>query len=126
MSQRIFRYGDHTVPDPGPEFTSEQVRAHLVTYFPELAKATIEEKPLPDGTIEIHFRKQVTTKGSKGIGWLVEQLQQLPVQELEPVEITAVLGHAPLTFQSLLPQADQLRACHHSLAQRLSAHWEVR
>lgn len=61
---RVFRYGDHKIPDPGAEYSSEQVRTHLTTYFPELAQATSDERALADGTVEITFRKQVTTKGS--------------------------------------------------------------
>ena len=63
---RIFRYGQHEIPDPGPQFTSEQVRQQLTGYFPELAQCQTEERPLDDGRIEITFRKQVTTKGAEG------------------------------------------------------------
>ncbi|MCI0399013.1 MAG: hypothetical protein L0332_13545 [Chloroflexi bacterium] len=63
-TRRVFRYGDHQIPDPGPQYTPEQVRQSLACYLPELANATTEEKNLPDGTVEIAFRKQVTTKGA--------------------------------------------------------------
>ena len=63
-TQRIFKYGDQAFPDPGPEYTVEQVLHHLRTYFPELGHAKIEEKSLDDGTLEITFSKQVTRKGT--------------------------------------------------------------
>ena len=63
MAQRVFKYGDHVIPDPGPQVTIEQVRTSLVVYFPELAKATHSTKKLDDGRTEITFQKQTTTKG---------------------------------------------------------------
>lgn len=62
-TRRIFKYGDKTFPDPGAEYTAEQVLQHLRTYLPELGHAKTEEKMLDDGTLEITFSKQVTRKG---------------------------------------------------------------
>ena len=64
VEQRIFRYGDKTFPDPGPQYSVEQILSHLKGYFPELGHAKTEEKLLEDGTLEITFSKQVTRKGS--------------------------------------------------------------
>ena len=61
--QRVFKYGDHVIPDPGPQYSIKQVLQSLVTYFPELAKATHSTKKLDDGRVEITFQKQTTTKG---------------------------------------------------------------
>jgi len=63
-ARRVFNYGEHRFDDPGPSYTVEQIRQHLVQYFPELAHAATEEKTLPDGTVEISFRKQVARKGA--------------------------------------------------------------
>jgi PRTRC genetic system protein C len=63
-TRRIFRYGDKTFPDPGSEYSPEQVLNHLKTYLPELGHAKTEEKLLEDGTLEITFSKQVTRKGA--------------------------------------------------------------
>jgi PRTRC genetic system protein C len=63
---RLFRYGDHTFDDPGPQYSPDAVRRHLSAYFPELGQATAHETTRPDGVLEITFRKQVTTKGSDG------------------------------------------------------------
>ncbi len=61
-TRRVFKYGDKAF-HPSDEYTPEQVLAHLKGYFPELANASIDEKQLEDGTLEITFSKQVTTKG---------------------------------------------------------------
>ncbi len=60
---RIFKYGDHTIPDPGPQYSIKQVLQSLINYFPELAKATHSTKKLDDGRVEVTFQKQTTTKG---------------------------------------------------------------
>ena len=62
--RRVFKYGDKTFPDPGVEYTAEQVLQHLRQFLPELGHAKTEEKMLDDGTLEITFSKQVTRKGS--------------------------------------------------------------
>lgn len=61
---RIFKYGDQTWADPGAEFTTEDVKAQLTQFFPELARATAKERALPDGTTEIEFVKNAGTKGA--------------------------------------------------------------
>ena len=60
---RVFKYADHVIPDPGPQYSIKQVQQSLITYFPELAKATHSTKTLSDGRLEIKFQKQTTTKG---------------------------------------------------------------
>ena len=62
--RRVFKYGAKTFPDPGAEYTTEQVLAHLRQFFPELGQAKTEEKELADGKREITFSKQVTRKGT--------------------------------------------------------------
>jgi PRTRC genetic system protein C len=61
--KRVFKYGQQTFPDPGSEYSTEQVLNHLRTFFPELGHARVDEKTLADGTLEITFSKQVTRKG---------------------------------------------------------------
>jgi PRTRC genetic system protein C len=62
--RRLFRYGGQTFPDPGPAYSVENVLRHLQGFLPELAQAKVEEKQLPDGTLEITFSKQVARKGA--------------------------------------------------------------
>ncbi|MCP4288868.1 MAG: hypothetical protein GY792_31340, partial [Gammaproteobacteria bacterium] len=61
--RRVFKYGSTEFPDPGSEYTPEQILAHLKGFYPELGHAKIEKKTLPDGALEITFSKQVTRKG---------------------------------------------------------------
>ena len=63
QAPRLFKYGDKTFPDPGAEYSAEQVLQHLRTFLPELGHASVTEKTLPDGALEITFSKQVTRKG---------------------------------------------------------------
>lgn len=64
LQPRIFKYGDKTFPDPGSEYSIEQVLTHLKTFFPELGHAKTEEKQLENGVLEITFSKQITRKGT--------------------------------------------------------------
>ena len=61
-TRRLFRYGDKTFPDPGTEHSIEQILQHLRQFFPELGHARTDTKTLDDGTLEVTFSKQVTTK----------------------------------------------------------------
>jgi PRTRC genetic system protein C len=110
-NRRVFRYADHTFDDPGADYSVEQVRQALLPYFPELAQATAEERPLADGTLQITFRKQVTTKGAAGgepIAPLVEALASLPPYA-DPLEILWwQLAGSRLTLRALYEQRELL------------------
>jgi PRTRC genetic system protein C len=65
---RTFKYQDQTWEDPGEEYTNEDVKRHLTTFFPELAQADIEEKKLAGAegdadTVQVTFVKRAGTKG---------------------------------------------------------------
>jgi PRTRC genetic system protein C len=120
-TRRVFVYGDHRFDDPGVQYTTEQVRLHLVQYFPELAHATVEEKTLPDGTVEVTFRKQVARKGSRDAGRLAPSAssgQALLLAELEAIppykdplaELAAALGPPPHSLAAILDAQDTLQA----------------
>ena len=112
-ARRVFIYGDHRFDDPGAEYTVEQIRTHLAAYFPELAHATTEEKNLPDGTVEITFRKQVARKGNGDAGRLaalLEELERIPPYEDPLAELTTALGSEPLTLAALLDVQELLQA----------------
>jgi PRTRC genetic system protein C len=125
-TRRIFVYGDHTFDDPGAAYTPEQVRAHLAAFFPELARATTEEKPLPDGALQITFRKQITTKGAgddeaTAVGVLAGILAHLPRYADPLQEAVLALGveagssrpggsvRPAFTYETLLLHHDHLR-----------------
>ena len=112
-ARRVFIYGDHRFDDPGAEYTVEQVKNHLQTYFPAVAHATTEEKNLPDGTVEITFRKRVARKGSGDAGRLaalLDELERIPPYEDPLAELTAAIGTEPLTLAALLDVQESLRA----------------
>lgn len=60
---RVFKYGDQAWADPGPEFSTEDVKRQLTSFFPELANADVKERELDDGRLEITFVKRAGTKG---------------------------------------------------------------
>lgn len=112
-TRRVFIYGDHRFDDPGAEYTTEQVRQHLVQYFPELAHASVEEKTLPDGTVEVTFRKQVARKGSGDSGrlaLLLGELEGIPPYEDPLAELAAALGPPPHSLAAILDARDTLEA----------------
>lgn len=113
-ARRVFIYGDHRFEDPGAEYTAEQIRQHLVQYFPELAHATIEEKKLPDGTVEITFRKQVARKGRGDethcrLTLLLSELEAVPPYNDPLAELTVTLGREPLSLAAILHARDTLQ-----------------
>jgi len=63
MAGRIFAYGDQEWQDPGQEFTVDEVKKQLTTFYPELARAETTETELDDGTVRIEFVKRAGTKG---------------------------------------------------------------
>lgn len=114
-ARRIFIYGDHRFDDPGATYTIEQIRTHLTAYFPELAHATMEEKRLPDGTVEITFRKQVARKGSDDgmynrLSLLLAELEAVPPYDDPLAELAAALGTAPLTLAAVLNAHETLQS----------------
>jgi len=80
---RIFKYQDQVWEDPGEGFSNEDVRKHLTQFFPELAQATINEKTLDDGTVEVRFVKRAGTKGTDEIIALLDGLKPLELPALD-------------------------------------------
>ena len=110
-SRRVFVYEGHRFDDPGAEYSVEQVQNHLVVYFPAVAHAAVEEKALPDGTVEVTFRKQVARKGSSDAGrlsLLLDELEAVPSYEDPLAELTASLG-SPLSLAAILDARETLQ-----------------
>src|SRR5690606_31331968 len=89
-------------------------KSHLSQYFPELAHATIEEKTLPDGTVEITFRKQVARKGSayekdNRLVSLLADLEAVPPYDDLLAELPA-LGAEPPSLAAIRDAHDTLQA----------------
>ena len=110
-SRRVFVYEGHRFDDPGAEYSVEQVQNHLVVYFPAVAHAAVEEKALPDGTVEVTFRKQVARKGSSDAGRLSLLLDELAaaLPYDDPLaELAASLG-SPLSLAAILDARETLQ-----------------
>lgn len=60
---RTFKYNSVDLPDPGPQYTAEQVRDLYSATYPEITSAAIEGPEQKDGKLVYSFRKAVGTKG---------------------------------------------------------------
>lgn len=62
--ERAFRYNSVDLPDPGPQYTPEQVRDFFAPTYPEILNAAIEGPEEKDGKLVYTFRRAVGTKGA--------------------------------------------------------------
>ncbi len=60
---RKIKYDGREFPDPGAEFSNEDILSNLKSVFPELANARISVTDQSDGTHEVLFEKVAGTKG---------------------------------------------------------------
>lgn len=61
---RTFRYNSVDLPDPGAQFTPEQVRDLFSNTYPEIVSAAIEGPEEKGGKLQYTFRRAVGTKGA--------------------------------------------------------------
>ncbi len=106
MTQRTFIYNDITFPDPGTQYTNDQVRQFLASqYFSELNRCEVQVGDEQDGAVEVRFVKRVTTKATAPL--LLQALQEMPCLELTPdpiYDIIARFGDSPTIATILEPQ----------------------
>ncbi len=104
MTQRTFVYNEITFPDPGAQYTNEQVRQHLASqFFPELNRCDVQVGEEQNDTVEVRFVKRVTTKGNSP---LLQALQEMPCEEGMPdpaYDIIAHFGASPTIATVLEP-----------------------
>jgi PRTRC genetic system protein C len=62
---RAFKYNSVELPDPGSQFTVEQVKDFFAATYPEIVNATIEGPEQKDDKQVYTFRRAVGTKGAK-------------------------------------------------------------
>lgn len=98
---RVFRYGEHAFDDPGATYSTEQVRLHLATFFPELSHASTEEELLENGRLQITFRKRVATKGCV-TSEVLQVIGDTPACDDHVRQLWQTLGDEPLTLATLL------------------------
>lgn len=84
---RTFKYNSVDLPDPGPQYTVEQVRDLYSATYPEITSAAIEGPEQKDGKLVYSFRKAVGTKGA-------ELIKLKETVDLLEKEMRAVAGDA--------------------------------
>jgi PRTRC genetic system protein C len=62
--QRVFKFNQLLLPDPGATFTPEQVRDLFSATYPELTNAVIEGPTTTARALEYQFVVAVGTKGA--------------------------------------------------------------
>ena len=112
--QRVFKYVTHTIPDPNPTLSVEDVRRALVPYFPDLVQATTTTTTEGDTQV-ITFAKQTTRKGTAEptppsvsvVETLATHLLALTpiVDPLETLDLPS-----PLTLRAIADQHEDIRA----------------
>lgn len=60
---RKFIYDGREFPDPGEHMTPDEVRASMVTFFPELSNANVKPARTEGEDQVIEFERRVGTKG---------------------------------------------------------------
>lgn len=60
---RTFRYNSVDLPDPGAQYSTEEVRDLYAATYPEITSAAIEGPEEADGKLQYTFRRAVGTKG---------------------------------------------------------------
>ena len=112
--QRVFRYAEHTIPDPGPHLSVEDVRRALVTYFPDLVQATTTTTTEGDTQV-ITFTKQTTRKGAADLfPPSVSVIEDLATHLLALTPIADPLETLdlpePLTLRAIADNREDIRA----------------
>lgn len=64
---RLFRYNSVELPDPGPQYSADEVRELYSATYPEIVNAAIEGPDEKEGKLVYTFRRAVGTKGSEQI-----------------------------------------------------------
>lgn len=60
---RKFSYNGVSLPDPGANYTPEQVRDIYTANYPELVAASVEGPEVKGKVLQFTFRRAVGTKG---------------------------------------------------------------
>ncbi len=63
--ERSFRYNSIDLPDPGPQYTIEQVRDLYSATYPEIVSAGVDGPEEREGKLVYTFRRAVGTKGAE-------------------------------------------------------------
>jgi len=61
--QRVFTFNGVNLPDPGPDFTPEEVKDVYVNMYPDLSTAILSAPEVADDVVTYKFARNVGTKG---------------------------------------------------------------
>lgn len=86
---RAFRYNSVSLPDPGPQYTLEQVRELFSATYPEIVNAAIEGPEEKNGELVYTFRRAVGTKGAPAPRSWYELIADVP----QPFTSSAIHDH---------------------------------
>lgn len=64
QAKRTFTYNGVDLPDPGPDFTPEDIKDIFSNQYPELTTALLQGPELKDDGVSYTFVRNVGTKGS--------------------------------------------------------------
>ena len=60
---RTFSFNGVNLPDPGPDFTPEEVKDVYVNMYPDLSTAVLQDPEIAGDTVAYKFVRNVGTKG---------------------------------------------------------------
>jgi PRTRC genetic system protein C len=83
---RLFLYDGREFPDPGQQFTPEEVREQLAQFFPDLINADVTSE-VGDDVQRISFKKRIGTKGQDDHQAVLAALRRVPEAKLRLLEL---------------------------------------
>lgn len=86
--QRLFIYDGREFPDPGAQFTPDEVREQLAQFFPDLINADVASE-VQDGVQRVSFKKRIGTKGHADHQAMLAALRQVPEARLRLLDLAA-------------------------------------
>jgi PRTRC genetic system protein C len=111
--KRVFRYNSVELPDPGAQFTVEQVRDIYAATYPEITSAAVEGPEEDGDTVTYTFRRAVGTKGATKQAELMSPVSCLnKAESSEPLFV--LRAHDPIAAQTVRHWATMAEGTHES------------
>jgi PRTRC genetic system protein C len=87
-TRRLFIYDGREFPDPGPQFTPDEVREQMAQFFPDLINADVTSE-VKDGVQRVGFKKRIGTKGQGDHRTVLAALRRVPEARLRLLDLAA-------------------------------------
>ena len=87
-TKRLFIYDGREFPDPGPQFTPDEVREQMALFFPDLINADVTSDVQGDSQ-RITFKKRIGTKGQGDHCAVLAALRRVPEVRLRLLDLAA-------------------------------------